>query len=133
MAGWSRDKLLPLDFLDLFLPKICSHVLFTIVLFILVPIIPDYTAKVRSNSLFILFPPPWSEVLANAGPCSGWGHSPFGLALKLLCPLLLGILHGEVHVAGGGEVELAALGPVEVDGVAIGLAAVLWAEGAQGN
>lgn len=68
-------------------------------------------------------------LLASAGPCPGWGHSPFGLVLKLFCPLLLGILHGEVHVPGSGKIELAALCPMEVDGVPIGLAAVLWAEG----
>lgn len=72
-------------------------------------------------------------LLACAGSCRGWGHSPFGLVLKLFCPLLLGILHGEIHVPGGGEIELAALCPMEVDGVPIRLAAVLWAEGAHGS
>lgn len=64
------------------------------------------------------------------GPCARAGHSPFRLALKLFCPLLLGILCGEVHIPGCGEIELTALCPMEVDGVSIWLAAMLWTKGA---
>lgn len=66
-------------------------------------------------------------------PCAGEGHSPFRLALKFLCPLLLGVLCGEVHIPGCGKIELAAFCPVEVDGVSIRLAAMLWTRGAHGR
>lgn len=128
-----QRQTVPPELLGLVLSKICNHVLLTVLLFILVTIFPDYTTKIKCNSLFILFPHPWSDAARLCRALVSWGHSPFGLVLKLLCPLLLGILHGEVHIPGGGEVELAALCPVEVDGVPIGLAAVLWAEGAHGS
>lgn len=60
-TGWSRGKLFLLGFLDLFLPKICNHGLFTVLLFILDTIFPDYTVKINCNSLIILFPHPWSD------------------------------------------------------------------------
>lgn len=99
-SEWSGNGLFLLGLPDLFLPKIHNHLLFTVLLFILV-----------------------------LGPCTGEGHSPFRLALKLFCPLLLGILRGKVHIPGCGEIELAAFCPMEVDGVSIRLAAMLWTKG----
>lgn len=101
VTGRSGDRLLLLGFPDLFLPKVHNHLLLTILLFI---------------RFF------W--------PCTGEGHSPFRLALKLFCPLFLGILRGKVHVPGCGKIELTAFCPMEVDGVSIRLAAVLWTKGA---
>lgn len=104
MTGWSGDRLFLLGFPDLFLPKVHNHLLSTVLLFI--PVLWPYT---------------------------GEGHSPFRLALKLFCPLFLGILCGKVHIPGCGKIELTAFCPMEVDGVSLRLAAVLWTKGAYGR
>lgn len=63
VTGWSGNGLFLLGFLDLFLPKIQNHLLVIVLVFILVTIFPDYTAKTKLNSLFIQFPQPWSHAV----------------------------------------------------------------------